>query len=440
MNNNNKNDNNKVTPIGITNWRNTNQKFGIKDEDRKAHMYVIGKTGVGKTTLLCNMAISDIEKGKGIALIDPHGDVAETILNYIPKERINDVVYFNPCASDYPIGFNPLKGVHPSHHHLVASGIVSVFKKIWIESWGARLEHILRFSILTLLEYPDATLLDIPPLLTDSTFRSHVLDYVKEPHVRAFWFNEFDKFSPSLRSEAISPILNKMGLFLMSTPLRNIVGQKTNSFRMQQIMDEGKILIANLSKGYIGEDACALLGGMLVTFIQLSALNRARIEEHKRRPFYCYIDEFHSFTSLSTVDVLSEARKYGLSLFLSHQYIGQLHEKIRSAIIGNVGTIISFRIGADDALFLAKEFNPEFEAQDFVNLPQYSIYLKLMIDGTTSRPFSADTLPLPKYTESFKTEVIEASRKKYGKFKRDVEKDVFSRYSIESTDQKNLFD
>jgi hypothetical protein len=384
-------DTNSLTPIGTTNYRSTNQRFGIKDKDRLAHIFCIGKTGVGKSTLLVNMALSDIEKGKGLAVIDPHGDVAETLRNNIPKHRTKDLIYFNPADTEHPIAFNPLHGVHPNYHHLVASGLVSVFKKIWGDSWGPRMEYILRFSLLTLLEYPDATLLDIQPLLTDTLHRDKILGYVKNENTISFWQNEFMKYSPTLRAEAISPILNKTGLFLTSIPLRNVVGQKTRSFRMQQVLDGSKILICNFSKGLIGEDACTLLGSMLVTSIQLAALYRARQPEHTRIPFFLYIDECQTFATQSFVDMLSEARKYGLGVFMANQFLDQLHEKIRAAILGNCGTLVSFRVGATDAEILAKEFYPVFEAIDLVNLPRYSIYLKLMIDGASSMPFSATT-------------------------------------------------
>lgn len=382
----------EITPIGITNFRNQRQRFGIKDKDRLGHIYVIGKTGVGKSTLLENMAISDIERGKGLGIIDPHGDIAKDILQYIPKHRMNDLIYFNATDIEHPVAFNPLSEVPHNFHHLVASGLVSTFKKIWADSWGPRLEYILRFALLTLLEYPEATLLDIQPLLVNRDFRKHALLYVSNHHINSFWENEFEKYSPSLRSEAISPILNKIGLFQTSIPLRNIVGQKRSSFRMQRVLDNGKIFIANLSKGEIGEDASSLLGSMLVTSIQLAALHRATQEEHARKPFYLYVDEMHSFISLSFASILAEARKYGLSLFLTHQYLEQVDERIQAAIFGNVGTIISFRVGANDAEILEKEFYPVFIKDDFINLPKYEMYLKLMIDGATSHPFSADSI------------------------------------------------
>ena len=415
------------TPIGVTNFRNP-IPFYIKDQDRLGHIYCIGKTGVGKSTLLENMAISDIQKGKGLCIIDPHGDIAENILNYIPEERIKDVIYFNPADIKYSIGFNPLRSIHPDHQHLVASGLISTFKKIWAESWGPRMEYILRFSLLTLLEYRHATLPDIQPLLTDQYFRNGILFRIKNPHLLAFWKDEFEKYPPALKAEAISPILNKIGLFRASIPLRNIVGQKYSSFTFQDIMDKGKIFIANLSKGKLGEDTTALLGSMLITSIQLSALYRAILKEEERRPFYLYVDEMHSFITNSFADILAEARKYKLGLFLAHQYIEQLIEPIIAAIFGNVGTMISFRVGATDAEYLEKEFYPTFSKTDLINLPKYSIYLKLMIDGATSQPFSADALLLTECHKSFKNEVITNSRKAFTKPREEIELEIFERY------------
>jgi hypothetical protein len=407
------NDKNPVTPFAVTNYRDIRKRFGIKQKNRRGHMYIIGKTGTGKSTLIENMVISDIKAGYGLALIDPHGDLAEDVLDYVPQRRIEDVIYFNPADTEYPVPFNPLENVHPDYHHLVTSGLISVFKKVWSEFWGPRLEHILRHSILTLLEYPDSTLLDISRLLTNKDFRDKVLQNVTHQQVKDFWLFEFDKYSAWLRSEAISPILNKVGQFLTSKPLRNIVGQKKNTFRFRKVMDEGKIFIANLAKGKIGEDNCSLLGAMLVTQIQLAALSRANIPENRRRGFYLYVDEMHNFVTLSFADILSEARKYGLNLTLSHQYIEQLDEKIRAAIFGNVGTIISFRVGAEDARYLVREFHPVFNESDLVNLPNYHIYLKLLIDGVTSRPFSAVTMRLPERQLSYKSRVIDMSRRKY---------------------------
>jgi type IV secretory pathway TraG/TraD family ATPase VirD4 len=430
------------TPIGQTNWRNENRTFYIKDIDRLGHMYVIGKTGVGKSTLLLNMAISDIQKGKGLCVIDPHGDIAESLLNHIPKDRINDVIYFNPKDREFPIGFNPLKAVHPQFHHLVTSGLISTFKKIWSESWGPRLEYILRFSILTLLEFPDATLVDIQALLTNPKFRNHVLTYVTNPHTISFWRNEFEKYTNTFRSEAITPILNKTGVFITSSILRNIVGQPTRSFRMQQVMDKRKIFIANLSKGEIGEDTSSILGSIILTSIQLAATYRATFKEEERIPFYVYIDEMHSFVTLSFIDILAEARKYKLSLFLTHQYIDQVPEKIRNAIFGNVGTMISFRIGATDAQFIDKEFNPPFQTDDLIQLSKHCMYLKLMIDGATSKPFSAKSLPPTISIETYKNEIISKSRLTYGKERKSVEEYIFEKLKLEVVEEKlgGLFD
>ncbi|MFM2226449.1 MAG: hypothetical protein RJA07_2651 [Bacteroidota bacterium] len=378
-----------ITYIGKTNFRNSNQKFGIKDQDRLQHLYVIGKSGTGKSTLLKQMALSDIHRGNGLCVIDPHGDVAKELLQQIPESRKTDLIYFD-TTSKHPLAFNPLHNIPQSYHHLVAAGLISTFKKIWADSWGPRLEYILRFSLLTLMHYPNATLLDIQPLLTNHIFRNNILGYVVDGHIQAFWKDEFEKYSATLKAEAIAPILNKVGLFATSLPLRNIVGQQASSFKMQQVLDNKKILIVNLSKGQIGEDASSLLGSMLISSIQLAALHRAAIAEYSRTPFYVYIDEAHSFLTLSFITILSEARKYKLSLFLTHQYMEQMPDEIRSAIFGNVGTIISFRIGVDDAVILAKEFYPIFNEEDLVNLPRFAMYLKLMIDGGVSKPFSAE--------------------------------------------------
>ncbi|MCK9421239.1 MAG: type IV secretion system DNA-binding domain-containing protein [Bacteroidales bacterium] len=417
-----------ITPIGLTSWRNENKPFGIKDQDRLGHIYVIGKTGTGKSTLLENMAISDIARGNGLCLIDPHGDIASHILNYIPENRVKDVLYFNPNDTEFPIAFNPILGIHPNHHHLVASGLISTFRKIWADSWGPRMEYILRFALLTLLENQNCSLLDIQRLLTDQTYRNGLLSRSKSPHILSFWHNEFEKYSPTLKTEAIAPILNKTGLFLASTPLRLIVGQKIRGFNLTEIMNQGKILIANLSKGELGEDVSSILGNMLVTNIQLAALYRAKQPELSRKPFYLYVDEMHSFVSMSFADILAEARKYRLSIFLSHQYIDQLQEKIRAAIFGNVGTIISFRIGAEDAEVLAKEFKPVFNDNDLISLPKYNMYIKLMIDGTSSQPFSATTVPLEEARYNLKGKVIAVSQIKYGKPRGEVETTIIERY------------
>ncbi len=424
---------NQVAYFAITDYRDVRKKFGIKDQDRSSHIYIIGKTGTGKSTLIQNMLVSDIRQGKGIALIDPHGDLAEGILDFIPKERIEDVIYFNPADMEYPVAFNPLEKVHPDRHHLVASGLISVFKKIWPEFWGPRLEHILRHAILTLLEYPNSCLIDLPRLLVNKDFRQEVLRHVTHQQVREFWIYEFEKYSVWMKSEATAPILNKVGHFLTSAPLRNIVGQRENTFDLRKVMDEGKILIVNLAKGKIGEDNTALLGAMLVTKIQLAAMSRADLDEKERRAFYLFVDEFHNFLTLSFTNILSEARKYGLSLTLAHQYIEQIDEKIRPAVFGNVGTTISFRVGAEDAKYLAREFHQVFQEADLVNLANHQIYLKLMIDGVTSNPFSAVTIEPPtERMKSYKEEVLARSRKRYGRARKEVELGLLNNWNADA--------
>ena len=431
----------QITPIAITNWRDIRKRFGIKERNRRGHMYIIGKTGTGKSSLMGNMMISDLAYGNGLALIDPHGDLAQTVLRFIPPRRAADVIYLNPGDTEYPIPLNFLERIDPAYRHRIVSGLISVFKKIWHEFWGPRLEHLLRFALFTLLDYPESTLLDVTRLFTDNPFRAKVLAFVTQEAVRAFWQNEFDKYSPWLRSEAISPILNKMGQFLTNSPLRNIVGQKDNTFNLRKVMDEGKILIANLSKGAIGEDNCALLGAMLVTQIQLAALSRSNVREHERRPFYLYVDEVHNFLTQSFADILSESRKYGLNLVLAHQYVGQLKEEVRNAILGNIGTIISFRVGADDAKYLEREFAPVFDEMDFINLPNYHIYLKMMTNGVTSQPFSATTLPMPERGISDSTAIVNESRQRYGRLRKEVEQSILLRYKSDqrATRQKGLF-
>lgn len=432
-----------VTLIGTSNFRNEKTPFGIKDADRLNHIYVIGKTGTGKSTLLLNMAISDIQRGNGICLIDPHGDIAEKILDYVPKERIADIIYFNPSDENHVIAFNPLQDIPYGQEHLVVAGLIATFKKIWVDSWGPRLEYILRFSFLTLCSYPNATLLDIQPLLTNYDFRKKILGYCKDEYLLSFWYNEFDKYSPQLKAEAISPILNKTGLFVAITQLRNVIGQTTKSFQMQEVMDSSKILICNLAKGKLGEDATTVLGSMLVNAIQLVALSRASQKEQERKSFYLYIDEMHSFVSLSIADILAEARKYKLSIFLAHQYIEQIHEKIRYAIFGNVGTMIIFRVGAEDAKHLAQEVHPVFNEEDLINLPRYSMYLKLMIDGATSKPFSANTTAITSKSYPYKRDIIEYSNKQYGRLKEGVENEISSRYKeiklLSNQEQNSLF-
>ncbi len=421
-------DSEEITVIGQTNFRNQRRAFGIYPDDRRRHVYVIGKTGVGKTTLLENMIIQDIKNGKGLALVDPHGDVAEKILDIIPPERTNDVVYFDPADVDFPVAFNPLEAVNPQYKYLVASGLVSSLKKIWADSWGPRLEYILRNVILALLDYPSSTMLGIMRMLADKAYRKKVVDTIQDPVVRAFWTNEFANYNERFRSEAISPIQNKVGQFLSSSIIRNIVAQPKSTIDMQDIMDNGKILLINVSKGRIGEDNSALLGAMLITKLQLAAMDRASIPEEERRDFYLYVDEFQNFATESFATILSEARKYRLNLIIAHQYITQMEEVVRDAVFGNVGTLISFRVGAFDAEYLEKEFAPYFTQTDLVNLDKYNAYIKLMIRGVTSAPFSMETIPPVSETYHSREKVIAVSRERYGN-RREVIEEKIARWS-----------
>jgi CxxC-x17-CxxC domain-containing protein len=420
---------NDITFFAKTNFRNQDRVFGIKTDDRRRHMYVIGKTGMGKTNLLENLAIQDIQKGHGIAFIDPHGDTAEKLIKAIPASRINDVIYLNPADQEYPIAFNVMEKVDPEYRHLVASGLVGVFKKIWADSWGPRLEYILRNAILALLEYPGSTLLGVTRILVDKSYRARVVEKITDPVVRSFWVDEFSQWNDRVLQEVISPIQNKVGQFLSSSLIRNIVGQTVSSFNIREVMDQRKILIINLSKGRIGEDNGALLGAMMITKIQLAAMGRVDIPEEERKDFYLYVDEFQNFATESFANILSEARKYHLNLILANQYVTQIAEEVRDAIFGNAGSIISFRVGAMDAEFLEKEFEPVFMMNDVVNLPKYQIYLKLMIDGIAGDAFSATTLPPIKLEDAGnEAKIINSSRERYSSSKIEVE-DKIRRWS-----------
>lgn len=417
-----------IAVFAQTTYRNEFKKFGIKTDDRRRHMYLIGKTGMGKSTILENMIVDDIRAGHGVAVVDPHGDLAEKIVEYIPADRIKDVVYFNPSDINFPIAFNVVEQVEPHLRHLVASGLIGVFQKLWADSWGPRLEYILRNAILAILDFPGSTLMGVVRMLSDKNYRKKVVANIKDPVVKAFWEKEFSGYADKFASEAVSPIQNKVGQFLSSSLMRNIIGQVKSAIDIRDIMDSGKILIMNLSKGRIGEDNSALLGAMMITKIQLAAMSRVDVPESERRDFYLYIDEFQNFSTDSFANILSEARKYRLNLILAHQYIEQLSEKVKPAVFGNVGTMVVFRVGAADAEELEKEFLPTFTEEDLVNLPKYEMYLKLMIDGIASSPFSAKGLPPLSFAEQTgNTEkVIEYSREKYASEKLEVEEKIMS--------------
>ncbi len=384
---------NEVTVFAQTSFRNELKPFGIRQTDRRAHMYLLGKTGTGKSTLLETLMLDDIRKGKGMALLDPHGDLVQRVRALIPDERQADVIDFDLTRADQPFGFNPLANVAVDKRPLACSGLIQVFKHLWNDSWGPRLEHILRNCLLALLDYPTADLSDISKILSDKGFRNKVLTFVQNDKVKEFWTDEYDKYPERFRVEAISPIQNKVGAFLSHPLLRKILTDPSEKLSLRRIMDSGKILLVNLAKGSIGEDTANLLGSLLISRFDLAALSRADIQERERRDFTLYLDEFHNFTTQSLIFMLSELRKYRLSLVLAQQYLTQIELPIRDAILGNIGTIVVFRIGANDADTLAMEFAPEVKISDFTNLPNYHVYLKLMIDGKVSQPFSAVTLP-----------------------------------------------
>lgn len=430
----------QITPFAITDFRDSEQVFGIKAQDRLSHLYILGKTGTGKTTLLKNMILSDIEKGNGVAVIDPHGDLAESLIDLIPERRIQDAIYLNPADQDFPFGFNPLENVDPQNRHLIASNLITVLKKIWSEFWGPRMEYILRNALLTLLEYPGSTLIDLQQLLSDKDFRSHVVNHIESVQLKDFWQKEFDKYSAWLKSDAVSPIQNKVGQFLTAPILRNIFAQEKSTFNFRRVMDQQKIFIANLSKGKIGEDMCALVGSLFTTSFELAALSRADQREEERKPFYLYIDEIQSFITESFANMLSESRKYRLGLILSHQYLEQLDESIRHSLFGNTGTLISFRLGQEDAEIIEKEFHPVFNREDLVNLSNRHIYLKLMIDGTASHPFSARTLPPKHNGKSHRQEIIHQCRTLYARHREEVEKNNLKKRALNFFNNKQTYE
>lgn len=415
----------KITYFAKTDSRGSFVPFGIKAKDRQRHMYVVGKTGMGKSTLLANMAAQDIMNGEGMAIIDPHGSLAEELLDYIPEHRIKDVVYFAPFDLDHPVAFNIMEDVGPDKRHLVVSGLMSTFKKIWVDAWSARMEYILTNALLVLIEYPDTTLLSVNRLFSDKAYRLKVVAACTDPAVKSFWVDEFANYTERFTADALPAIQNKVGQFTGNPLIRNIIGQPHSSFDIRQMMDERKILIMNLSKGLIGETNANLLGSMLTTRIYLAAMSRANlpVDVMKKMPnFYFYVDEFQSFANATFANILSEARKYHLNLIIAHQYIAQMEEEVRDAVFGNVGTTVTFRVGPFDAEVLETVFTPTFLAADLVNLGFAQIYLTLMIDGVGSQPFSAATLPpITQPPVSFKGMAIDSSRALYANKREDVE-------------------
>ncbi len=419
-----------LTILGKSNYRGVDKLFGIRQEDRRRHVYIIGKTGMGKSTLLENMIISDIREGKGVAVVDPHGDLADSVLDNIPSNRTNDVIVFDPADRDFPVAFNMLENIDPAMNSVVASGLVGIFKKLYADSWGPRLEHILRNTILSLLEYPDTTMLGITRILVDADFRKKVVRKISDPIVKRFWADEFEKMQERQRVEAISPIQNKVGQFLSSPIIRNIVGQPKSMVDLRFAMDRKKIFVCNLSKGKIGEDNSALLGSMIITKFQLDAMSRSNIPEKDRTDFYLYVDEFQNFATEAFATILSEARKYRLNLTMANQYIAQMSDEVRDAVFGNVGTLLSFQVGFDDAEYISKQFSEIALPNDLVQLPKYNLYSKLLTDGMPSQPFSAATLPPVSsgFEEGRREKVIRFSRERYAK-QRAIVEDKISRWS-----------
>ena len=384
---------NPITYIGQTTWRGQHKTFGIKEQDRFTGMYLLGKSGSGKTHLLQTMALSDIQMGKGLAFLDPHGDAAQYLLNHIPKHRQADLIYFNPSDLEVVTAFNPLEGIPPAYHHIAVSGLIGTFKRIFESSWGNKLEHVMRFALLTLIAAEGTTLLDLPRLLTDYTYRCELLaTWIREPHILNFWEQEYDRLSKSAQNDLIAPIMNKIGIFRANAPLRNVFGQQLSDFRIQDIMDGKKIFIANLSKGTLGEDTSWIMGSFLMTAFMNGAQFRAHQPEESRVPFFLYADEAHNFISVAIAQILSECRKFKLGLIAAHQYLSQMPDEVQDALFGNIGTLLCFRVGSVDGRRLANEFAPVFDVQDLLHLQRFHFYIKLCIDGVTSMPFSGRTI------------------------------------------------
>jgi hypothetical protein len=423
----------EISLLGVTNFRGDNTIFGLRRADRGRHVYILGQTGTGKSGGLELLTISDIYYNQGFAVIDPHGDYAQHVLSFIPESRAKDVIYFNPADTAHPIGFNPLELTDKTLKGHISSELVGVLKRLFAESWGPRLEYILRYTLLALLDYPNSTMLDVTRMLTEKTFRKDVISYIDDPVVKNFWVTEFASWNDKFASEAVAPVLNKVGAFTANPMIRNIIGQPKSTFNIRQIMDEGKILVVNLSRGLMGEDNAGILGAMMVTKIQLSAMGRADMHESKRRPFYLYVDEFQNFATDSFAVILSEARKYGLNLTIANQYISQMSEAVRSAVFGNVGTILSFRVSPDDAPFLQKYFEPQFEAPDLIQQHSRYFVLSMMIDGEKAPAFSAKTLQLPAPQRDLTEQIIAQTREKYSRNLAEVETDIIRR-TISSQD------
>jgi hypothetical protein len=427
--------NDTISPVATTNFRGHNAMFGLSRNDRNRHLYIIGQTGVGKSGLLELLTISDVYSPYGFAVIDPHGDYAQNVLSRIPAHRANDVIYFNPADTDFPMAFNPMEVTDPKLRTHTASELIGVLKRMF-DSWGPRLEYILRYSLLALLDYPDSTMLDITRILTEKKFREDVLKHVIDPVVNNFWTVEFASWNDKFAAEAVAPVLNKVGAFTANPLVRNIIGQPKSSFNIRQIMDENKILLVNLTRGLVGEDNAALLGALLVTKIQLAAMSRADIDASQRSPFYLYVDEFQNFATDSFATILSEARKYGLNLTVANQYTAQMSQEVKDAVFGNVGSIVAFRMGADDARSMLRYFEPKFEEYDLVHMHNRHFLVSMTIEGEKVPAFSAISLNLPDKQDDYSAYIIERSRAQYASSREYVEKYVGERYLLKATSPK----
>jgi hypothetical protein len=424
-----KNDHEKICYFGLINAEKSEKSFGIMDTDRSRHMYLLGKTGMGKSTMMQNMCLQDIYNGKGVCYIDPHGDSVDYILDRIPASRQGDVIYFNPADTEYPFGINVFEVDNNEEEFLICSGLLSIFKRIWSGLWSSRMEYILNNTILALLEQKETTLLSVIKMLSDEVYLNKIVANVKNPLVRNFWLREYANFNEKYKQEAVSPILNKIGQFFSNEMVRNILGQKSSSFKFREVIDNKKILLINLSKGKLGEDNSNLLGSLIVNKLQLAALSRADIKDSKREIFCMYVDEFHNFTTDSFASILSEARKYGLCLTLANQYIDQLSESgndnVRNALFGNIGSMAIFQLGSQDAAKMVYEFDPTFSKQDLVNLDKTEIITKLSIMGRTSSPFKARTMPPIFDNFGGKTKkILATNRAQYGRSKLAVRREI----------------
>jgi hypothetical protein len=421
----------ELCPFAITNYRQTREEFGIKRRDRARHMYVLGKSGSGKSRMLELLIKSDLEQGQGICVIDPHGDMIDSVLKMVPESRVGDVIYFNPTDEDFPISFNPIEKVAPLFRPQVTSGLIEIFKKVFADQWTPRLEHVMRMSILALLDAPKASILSILLLLTDRSYRQQVIQTINDDVVKNFWTNEFAGWSEKFDAEAITPILNKIGQFVSNPIIRNIVSQEENKVVLPEIMNNRKILLVKLPKGILGEENTSLLGSMIITRIYQAALSRAEIAESDRVPFYMYVDEFQNFATDSFANILSESRKYKLIVTLANQYVSQLSEVVRKTVFGNVGTLISFRIGPEDAQFLETEFAPRFKAADLTNLAVREMYMKLSIDEQVRESFSARTLESSYPETNFREAIIANTRAVYCTSRKVAEQEIASEKSKE---------